>query len=100
MKIIGFLTLMFLFVLVPFAAAAEPICGDHAKLVAHLGDSYKEFPKGMGLVTNGPMMELLVGENGSWTMLVTLPGGETCVFLVGEGWAILKILKPAPGKVS
>ena len=32
------------------------------------------------------MIELMRSEAGTWTLLLTLPGGATCVLAHGENW--------------
>ena len=44
----------------------------------------------MGLAPNGGVVEVLASENGSWTLLVTMPDGHSCVIAVGENWEALQ----------
>jgi hypothetical protein len=81
-------------------AAAQTVCGDRAKMIRHLGDGYKESRSGLGLAANGSVVELFTAETGSWTMLVTVPGGKTCVMGSGEGWEAQQKPTAAVGTVS
>ncbi len=50
---------------------------------------YSEIPVAMGLASNGGVIEVLASENGSWTLLVTMPDGTSCVLAAGESWEAL-----------
>jgi hypothetical protein len=66
-------------------ASAQTVCGDRGKLVAYLGKGHKESRTGIGVAANGSVIELYTAETGTWTMLMTMPGGPTCVTGSGEG---------------
>jgi len=79
------------------SAAAQPLpCGPRAEIVARLGEGYGERPVGRGISQGGTMVELLVGKDGSWTLLVTSPGGRACLVSAGEGWEAVAL--PEPGE--
>ena len=47
-------------------------------------------------VTNGnAVMQLFTSAKGSWTLVLTLPGGPSCIVGAGENW---QRLKPKPRK--
>lgn len=84
----------------PVPASAAQVCGDRAKMVAHLGKGYRELPAGIGLTAGGAVIELFTAETGSWTILMTMPGGRTCVTSIGEGWERTQGPKPVMGEAS
>ncbi len=86
--------------LIPASAKGQQVCGDRAKIVAHLGSDYKEGRSGIGLAASGTVVELFTADSGSWTMLMTAPGGQTCVMGSGEGWEQTQRPKPVAGKIS
>ena len=47
----------------------------------------------MGLMTDGRIIEVLASEQGSWTMIVTKPSGESCGLASGDAW-----MKSPPAK--
>jgi hypothetical protein len=51
----------------------------------------------MGLAASGSIVEILVSQTGSWTILVTSPNGTSCVVAVGDYW---EALKPLPGPAA
>ena len=39
---------------------------------------------------NGGVLEVLSSEKGSWTILVTMPNGVSCMLATGQSWEALK----------
>jgi hypothetical protein len=69
------------------AAAAAPACGKRDDVLAQLSDRYREAPVGIGLAGNGGLIELLTASTGAtWTLLITLPNGPTCLLAAGQDW--------------
>lgn len=85
------------FMPVPASAEAIPYCSDdHTALLEAFARKYDEHPVAMALVVNGNVLEVLRSESGSWTMLVTTPGGLTCGVMSGETWQFIKPLYGEP----
>ncbi len=84
------------FALIP-KARAQMVCGDRTKIVKGLEDGYSEQRTGAGLSGNGALVELFIAETRTWTLLLTLPGGPTCLLGSGEEWEGFKPEK-LPGK--
>lgn len=60
-------------------------CADHAHVVARLAERYGESRQAIGLAANNSVMELFASpESGTWTLTVTIPGGQTCLVAAGE----------------
>lgn len=68
------------------APAAELLCGERADVVASLEKTYHEAPVAMGLAGNGSVIEVFASSAGSFTIVMTKPGGLTCLVASGEGW--------------
>ena len=81
-------------------ALAQVACGDHGKMVGYLDRDYKEARSGIGLTSNGAVIELYTARAGSWTLLITKPGGATCMIGSGEAWEAQRKPSPAASKVS
>lgn len=75
------------------AAGSEVPCGQHNDVVASFSKSYKEEPSALGITDKGGLIEVLVSPSGTWTMLLTMPGGPACILGTGEDWN----MRPAPG---
>ncbi len=86
---------------VPFAAQAEEpadgqfsqsgprpnSCVPHKIAVEQLSDMFNEKVIGLGLGKNQQSVaELYVRSKGSWTILVTLTNGMSCIAAAGENW--------------
>lgn len=88
------------FVAIILAASPSPaqrICGQHADVTKKLETNYKELPVGMGLSTDGGLIEIYSSEKGTWTILVTRPSGITCLVAAGDNWEAVKAAAPALG---
>lgn len=71
-------------------AFANTACNDHAVITERLANSYGESRHAMGLGRNNTMIEVYSSEeSGSWTILVTRPGGPTCMVAAGEAFQVL-----------
>lgn len=68
------------------AAAQSPQCGARAAVLDRLSDKYGEQPVSIGVTATGSLLEVLASPEGSWTIVVTVPGGPTCLVSSGDGW--------------
>ena len=58
-----------------------------AEVERQLGANYAEAPVAMGLASNGSVFEVFSKADGtSWTMVLTLPNGTSCLVAEGEAW--------------
>ena len=72
-------------------------CAKRADCLNHRSDNYKEAPVAMGLTANGGLLEVVASEDGSWTIIVTMPNGMSCGVASGMSWettAEMKISDP------
>lgn len=68
-------------------AAAQAVCMTHAEAEKQLVTRYAESPVALGLASNGSVYEVFSKADGtSWTMVVTLPNGTSCLLAAGEAW--------------
>lgn len=68
-----------------------PQCGPRGAILQSLAKTYKEVPTHRGVVSTGSLLEVLVSPSGSWTIIITVPGGPTCLVSSGEGWRSLPV---------
>lgn len=81
------------------AAAQSNICGKRDSIVERLQDKYGETRQSMGLQQNNGVLEVFASEaSGSWTILVTMPNGMTCLVAAGDAWEANADLAKTPGK--
>lgn len=63
-----------------------PMCGERDAVVAELKQVFQETPMAVGQVDGNAIMEILVSEAGSWTILATGTDGVSCIVSAGEGF--------------
>ncbi len=61
-------------------------CGPHDTVTTHLAENYAESRRMIGLAANNAVLELYAADTGSWTILVTGPGGAACIVASGENY--------------
>ena len=76
------------------AAAAQGVCAPHVVFEKNLPKQYNETPSGIGVMSNGNVLEMWFSPGGSFTVLVTNGRGHSCVVADGEGWTEHKIIVP------
>lgn len=72
-------------------------CGARTTVLDYLSTKYKEKPVAMGIAANGSLIEVLSSNKGTtFTIIVTVPDGKTCMVAAGEGWEDLlgQVKKP------
>lgn len=79
------------------AATAQMICGARAEVAASLERNHGERPVAMGLSEGGAVIEVFASARGSFTIVITRPGGPACLMAAGEGWEHLPPLAAGPG---
>ncbi len=82
---------------VPAMAQSQPQCGERGRVLKALSDRYQEMPVAMGLDANGGVLEVLSGNSGkTWTILITMPNGVSCLVAAGEHFESLTVAKSGP----
>src|SRR5262245_5959000 len=76
-------------------ARAEAMnCAERSSIVAKLSN-YKEEAEAIGLNKDGTLLEVFVSPEGTWTVLLSSPQGQSCIAAIGEAWQ-LKITSQRP----
>jgi len=68
------------------AVAGSLLCYPRDDLLAGLELRHSEQPAFVGVTADGRLFEVLVGADGSFTALLSLPEGLACPLAAGEGW--------------
>jgi hypothetical protein len=69
------------------ALAQASNCAERSILVERLASTFGETRIGVGYQgQSGALIELFAVENGTWTIVLSLPSGVSCVVAVGEVW--------------
>ncbi len=81
------LTLVPVLTLGSFEAAAQTACNPRTEVVGHLAKKYGEAPVAIGVTNKGGLVEVLTtGDGNTWTIIVSMPNGTSCMVAAGEGW--------------
>ena len=62
-------------------------CGARAQVIERLQQKYGETRRSVGLAANNGVVETYAStDSGSWTIVITLPNGMTCLVAAGEAF--------------
>jgi len=65
-------------------------CGEHGAVVERLAKKYGEARQGLGIAQNNGVVEVFASEqSGTWTIVITMPSGRTCLVAAGEAWELV-----------
>ena len=78
--------LLALLATLPAPAQAQMVCGERAEIVKALKSGHQERKTAAGLSGSGGLVELYTAVTGTWTLLLTIPGGPTCLLGSGDEW--------------
>lgn len=81
----------------PSQASAQTLCGKRLDLLFQLAQRFGEVPNAIGITDQGALLDLVVAPTGTWTMMLTVPGGATCVVATGQHWETLPATVEQPG---
>ena len=79
------------------ANAQSQYCFPHGDLVAELGEKFQEQQLAYGTIGHVAILEVFVGETGSWTIVITDVTGRSCIIAAGENWESKVIVSGANG---
>jgi len=83
----------------PVAALAQSLpCAPRERMLSLVIDQRGEARLATGETARGASVELYAGDSGSWTLLLTLPDGRTCLLANGRGFTATGGLQPARGQ--
>ena len=69
------------------AYAASVPCSPREDVLSQLQAKFKEEPVAVGLANNGGLLEVLTADDGTtWTIIITMPNGMSCLVAAGEAW--------------
>lgn len=65
---------------------AMSMCGQRDQVLQELAQQFREKPMAVGQVDGNAVVEILVSESGTWTILATGTDGQSCIVSAGEGF--------------
>ncbi len=78
--------------ILPILFAGAPVssqtrCGQRSILVEYLFERFGEVPHAIGLASDNSLMEVFASEaTGTWSVLMTRPGGPSCLVSAGSAY--------------
>jgi hypothetical protein len=79
------------------AMAGQMACSARDDVLTQLGSKYKEAPSAIGLANNGGLIEVLTSDDGStWTIILSMPNGTSCLLAAGEDWQAVERIAQGP----
>jgi len=74
----------------PASAQGNRNCAPRPVVLERLAEGYGETRQSIGLGTQGAVVEVFASdETGSWTIIVTMPTGMTCLMASGQDFEAL-----------
>jgi hypothetical protein len=72
-------------------------CAPRDTALAHLAAKYGEAPVAVGVTSKGGLVEVLTtGDGGTWSIIVSMPNGTSCLVAEGEGWRNMGHVETGP----
>lgn len=82
-------------------AAGQVVCNTRDAVLERLATKYQEFPVAGGVTNSGGLVEVFTTPDGrTWSIIVTLPNGMSCLIAAGEGWRTKKPVEPEPESMA
>lgn len=81
------------------ASDANPPCSPRQAIIDRLSNTYSETAVAIGMASNGGIVEVLAAHEdaGTWTIIVTMPDGISCMLASGQHFEMLDAATPAKG---
>lgn len=88
-----------LFASIACAAGAQTMpCAPRERVLGFVIDERGEARLAVAQAARGATIELYAGDSGTWTILLHLPDGRTCLMANGQGFEATAGLQPARGQ--
>ena len=70
-------------------ADAKTVCKERAEMIQILSRKFNEHQRSFGLQNDRRVLELYASADGTWTAILSMPNGKSCVVAAGEAWTVL-----------
>jgi hypothetical protein len=78
-------------------AQALAACGEREPILEALAQKYAEHRRAYGVMGQAGLVELFVSKSGTWTVIISSPGGRACIVAAGHSWEQLPITEHLTG---
>ena len=101
MKILTVLAFLGGLLLASAASAQERRACDRTDVMfTRLANIYQEMQVGLGPTLTGRLMTLLTSKHGeTWSLVLSMPDGSSCMIAAGEGWRNSLWVDPAENRI-
>ena len=80
---------------VALPAHAQNACPERDLVTDYLASEFEETPIAMGMANNGGVIEVYSSvDRTTWTIMITMPDGTSCMIAAGQAWEALPMLAP------
>ena len=69
--------------------AQSQICNTHEKITAGLKQNFGEDVQAIGITSVGALIEIYTSPLGTWTVVLTIPNGPSCIIADGVDFQIV-----------
>lgn len=69
--------------------AHSQICNTHEKITAGLKQNFGEDVQAIGITSVGALIEIYTSPHGTWTVVLTIPNGPSCLIADGVDFQIV-----------
>ena len=74
-------------------SAEMAMCGARNDVLNELAQQFREKPMAVGQIDSNAVLEILVSDTGSWTILATGTDGQSCIVSTGEGFQSTRLVR-------
>lgn len=67
------------------------LCAQRDAMVKALKGKYQEQRRGVGVASRAGVMEIYVSAQGTWTIVISMANGMSCILAAGRDWEELAI---------
>ena len=101
MKILAVLVFLSGLIFSPTVSAQTlQACGPTDAMFASLAQRFQETQVGWGPALMGGLVTLLTSEHGeTWSLVLSMPNGLSCMIAAGEGWRKSPWVDPAENRI-
>lgn len=71
------------------SSAQSQICASHESMAAGLKQNFGEEVQAIGITSVGALIEIYTSPRGTWTVVLTIPNGPSCLIADGVDFQIM-----------
>ena len=77
------------------SAWGQDVCPPRHEIEDYLATEYQERPVASGIANNGGVIEVFASDElGTWTIIITMPTGQSCMIAAGQDWENRPVVVP------